>query len=222
MTSLYRAALAAFLPLVSGVALAQSADTVMVKVGVNQIAPQVSSGDLSAPALPGTKIDVQSATSLIITATYMFTANWSAEFFAGLPYKHDVIGDGSIKGVGTIGTVKQISPTLFGQYRFGEAQSSFRPYVGLGLTYAHFFAEEGSGVLTSITNPGGPPTQMSVDGAWGLSAQIGASLKLDRNWFVDLAVIKTYLKTTSHLSTGQSIDTKLDPLAIGLSVGYHY
>jgi outer membrane protein len=41
-------------------------------------------------------------------------------------------------------------------------------------------------------------------------------------WFADLSVIKTFIKNTTHLSTGQSIDAKLDPLSVGLTVGYRF
>ena len=203
-------------------AQAQSAGTWLVKGGINNIAPQVKSGDLSAPSLPGTKIDVKPATSLIVTATYMYTDNFSVEGYAGLPYKHDVEGDGAIAGAGKIGTVKQISPTVFAQYRFMAPSSAWRPYVGLGLTYAYFYGEEGSGTLTALTNPGGPPTEMSTDAAFGLSPQIGATFVLNDKWHLDASVIKTFLKTTSTLSTGQSIDTKLDPVSINFSLGTHF
>lgn len=206
----------------AGLAQAQSADAVMVKLGVNHIGPQVSSGALSAPALPNTRIDVDGATSVILTGTLMLTDHWSVEGFAGLPYKHDVLGAGAIQGVGRIGTVKQVSPTVFLQYRFGQPLARVRPYAGVGLTYAYFYGEEGSGALTAITNPGGPATQMSVDAAWGVSAQLGVALQINKHWFADLAVVKTSLKTTAHLSTGQSIDTRLDPLSVGLSLGYRY
>ncbi|WP_025916619.1 hypothetical protein [Herminiimonas sp. CN] len=46
----------------SGTALAQSAGVWLLKAGVNQITPKVKSGDMSAPALPGTKADVRSDT----------------------------------------------------------------------------------------------------------------------------------------------------------------
>jgi outer membrane protein len=45
---------------------------------------------------------------------------------------------------------------------------------------------------------------------------------LKDRWFVDASVVKTYLKTTSHLSTGQSIDHRLDPLSASVSLGYRY
>ncbi|WP_374567632.1 OmpW family protein [Ideonella sp.] len=210
------------LALASNAALAQDAGTVAVKFGYNQIVPQVSSGNLSAPSMPGTKIDVKEAGAPIFTLTYMYSSDISFELYAGLPYEHDIVGDGAIKGVGKIATVKQVSPTLFAQYRFLDKESTVRPYVGLGITYAYFYGEEGSGNLTALTNPGGEATLLEVDDAWGLSPQIGATVKIDRNWFVDLSVIKSFVKTTSHLSTGQSIDTKLDPMAINIGVGYRF
>jgi outer membrane protein len=203
-------------------ALAQEAGTVAIKFGYNQIVPQVSSGDLSAPSLPGTKVDVKEAGAPILTLTYMYTPDISFEFFAGLPYEHDIVGDGAIKGAGKIGSVRQVSPTLFAQYRFLEKESFFRPYVGLGVTYAYFYHEEGSAALTALTNPGGDPTLVEADDAWGASAQIGGTFKIDRNWFVDVSVIKTLIKNTTHLSTGQSIETKLDPMAYNLSIGYRF
>ena len=220
--SLHKLALAALLCAAGSAAMAQSAGTWMVKAGVNNITPKVDSGDLSPPSMPGTKIDVEGATSLIVTAAYMVTDNFSVEFYAGLPYEHDVVGDGAIAGVGKLGSVKQVSPTLFAQWRFFDAKAQFRPYVGLGLTYAYFYDEEGSGTLTALTNPGGPPTHMSASSAWGLSPQIGAAYQFDQHWFVDGSIIKSFIKNTNTLSTGQTIDTKLDPLSANISVGYRF
>ena len=216
------AVLLSALSVASTAALAQEAGTVLVKFGYNQIMPQVKSGDLSAPSVPGTKIDVKEAGAPILTLTYMYTSDISFELYAGLPYEHDIEGAGTIKGVGKIATVKQVSPTLFAQYRFLEKESMVRPYVGLGLTYGYFYGEEGSAALTALTNPGGDATLLETDDAWGASAQLGATVKIDRNWFVDVAVIKTFIKTTTHLSTGQSIEAKQDPVAASISVGYRF
>ena len=205
-----------------GPAMAQSAGTWMVKGGVNNIAPHVSSGDLSAPSLPGTKVDVKKATSAIATLTYMLSDDVSFEMYVGLPYKHDIVGAGAIAGVGKIGTIKQVSPTLFGQYRFMPASSPFRPYVGLGLTYAYFYGAEGSGTLTSLTNPGGPPTTLKASSAFGLSPELGFSFAFSDRWYLDGAVIKTFLKNHTDLSTGQRIETKLDPVSTNLSIGYRF
>ena len=45
--------------LASGGAFAQSAGSIVVYGGGAQIKPQVESGDLTAPSLPGTKVDVK-------------------------------------------------------------------------------------------------------------------------------------------------------------------
>lgn len=209
----------------SAAASAQTAGTWLFKVGYNQITPQVESANMSAPSLPGTKTDVGSASAAIFTGGYMFTDNISGELYLGLPYKHDLIGDGALKGAGKIGTVEQLPPTLFAQYRFLEAKSAFRPYVGLGVTYAMFKKETGSALLTALTNPGAGatnPTTLKVDNAWGITPQIGATYAFNDKWFADLAVSKTYIKTTTTLSTGQKIDTRLDPVAVNLSIGYRF
>jgi outer membrane protein len=202
---------------------AQSARTWFLKGGINTITPVVSSGDLSASSLPGTRVDVKSATSLIVTATYMVTDNVSVEAYGGLPYEHEVVGAGALANVGKLGTVKQVSPTVFAQYRFMQAESVFRPYIGLGVTYAYFYGEEGSAALTALTNPGSDiPTRLKAESAWGLSPQVGLNLKINSKWFIDASIVKTFLKTTNSLSTGQSVEVKLDPVSINASLGYRF
>lgn len=205
-----------------GAAQAQSAGNLLISVGGNNIDPKVHSGDLSASSLPGTKIDVKDASAPIAIFSYMLTDAISLQTFIGLPYKHEIIGAGAIAGAGKIGSVKQLSPTLIAQYRFLAPTSAFRPYVGLGLTYTYFFKEEGSATLTGLTNPGGRPTEMKVDNAWGTTTQIGATYAFNERWFADFSVIKTFISNTTHLSTGQSIDARLDPIILGLTVGYKF
>ena len=201
---------------------ADSAGPWQLKVGINRIDPKVNSGDLTAPSFPGTKIDVGAANAPIVTLGYAFTDNFTVEGFAGLPYKHDITGQGAIHGVGKIGSVKQISPTVIGQYHFFHPDTRFRPYLGIGATYTRAYGEEGTSVLTALTNPGGAPTRVTIDNGWGTSLQGGLAVRVYGNWYVDLSVIKTYISTTAHLSTGQSIHAKLDPIATNFSIGYHF
>jgi outer membrane protein len=202
--------------------MGQEAGTIMVKVGYAYFDPVVGSGDLSAPSLPGTTVDVGTAHTEIITATYLFTDNISAELYGGVPVKHDMYGAGAIQGVGVIGTVKQLPPTLFGQYRFLAANSDFRLYVGLGITYVRFEDETGSAALTAITNPGGPPTTFNVKNAWGITPQIGFTSAINKKWYIDVSVNKSIVKTTTTLSTGQYVDTTLNPVVSQVSIGYRF
>ena len=206
----------------SAAATAQEAGTVMVKAGYVYFQPVVSSGTLSAPSLPGSQVNVGNADTLLLAASYMFTDHISAEFYAGIPLKHDLYGAGSLHGVGVIGTVKHASPTLFGQYHFFEANSNFRPYLGLGISYVRFYGETGNAVLTAITNPGGPGTTFSVKNTWGIAPQIGFVSWINKRLYIDFSINKAFVKSTTTLSTGQSVDTKLNPVVTQASLGYRF
>ncbi|OEZ61982.1 MULTISPECIES: OmpW family protein [unclassified Duganella] len=215
-------ALAAALTVASAASAQQTAGTWLGTLGINKITPKVDSGDVSAPALPGTKADVGTDTKPRFAIAYMLTDNISAELDLGLPYKHDLIGAGAIQGTGKLGTSEVLPPTAFVQYRFLPANSMFRPYVGLGITYAMFQKETGSGQLTALLNTGGPGTTFKLDDKWAVSYQIGGTVKINEKWFIDATVIKTKLKTMVHFSTGQTQDVRLDPLAVSVSVGYNF
>lgn len=206
----------------AGAAQAQVAGQVMVKLGWNKIMPKVRSTELSAPSLPGSTIDIKSASALFFTATYMITDDISVEALGGLPYKHDIIGTGSVQGVGKIGSIHQISPTVLLQYRFMPADAPFRPYVGAGPTFAKFYGSKGSASLTAVTNPGGPPTTIGGDTEWGVTTEVGMNYKIDKHWFVDAAVLKTFINTKAQLSTGQTTKARLNPVAINASIGYAF
>jgi outer membrane protein len=170
----------------------------------------------------GTKTDVSSDTQLSGGITYMYTDHVSVDVPMALPFKHKLIGDGALKGAGDVGEVKALPITAFLQYRFMEANARFRPYVGLGLTYAYFFNEQGNGKLTAATNPGGTPTKLSVDSKWTLTPEIGATFAINDKWFINIFYTKSNLSTTTHLSSGQHMDIALDPVAYGIDIGYKF
>jgi outer membrane protein len=207
----------------SGAASAQTAGSWLVRAGAVRIAPKVDSGDLSAPAFPGTKADVDSNTQFGGGITYMWTDNFAIDLPLSTPFKHDINGDGAIAGVGKIGETKALPITLMGQYRFLEASSPFRPYVGAGITYAKFYKEKGTATLTGLTGGSSAnPTTLKVDSKFAPTIQVGAGYSFDEHWFVDATVLKTFLKTTTTLSTGQTLDIKLDPLTTAVFVGYRF
>ncbi|BDT70294.1 outer membrane protein W [Comamonadaceae bacterium OS-1] len=215
--------MACALVLAAGAAHAQTAGTWMLRGGLMNISPKVDSGDLSASSLPGTKIDSDGDSRLAGGITYMLTNNWSLDVPLALPFKHNLTGAGAIQGVGKIGETKALPMSLFGQYRFGEANAQFRPYVGAGLTYAKFFKERGNATLTGITGgTASNPTTLKLDSRLAMSIQAGATVALNERWFIEGTVVKTFLKTTGTLSTGQTIDVTLNPLTLALGVGYRF
>jgi outer membrane protein len=209
--------------LMSGQAHAQSAGSFVVRLGGGTIMPNVESGTLSAPSLENTRVDIKKASQVVGGITYMITDNWAIDLPLGLPFKHEVIGDGSIAGVGTIATVKAMPATLVAQYHLGAATDKVRPYLGLGAVYAKYSDSKGTTTLNALTG-GTPsnPTVMNMDNRAGALAQLGVNIKVMGKWSVDLAVDKIQLKTTGHLTTGQNIDVKLNPTAVFAAVGYSF
>jgi outer membrane protein len=204
-------------------ASAQSAGQWTAKVGINQITPKVESGNISAPALPNSKADVGSDTKPILVLGYSFTDNVSAELNLGVPYKHTLYGADGIAGTGALGTVEALPPTAFAQYRFFTPETKFRPYVGLGVTYAYFQKARGSGQMTALTNVGGSePTTFKVKNKLAGAVELGVAYNINEKWYVDFTLIKTFLKTKVNFSTGQTQDIRLDPQAISLGVGYKF
>ncbi len=222
MNKTHKIIAAAALITISIGAQAQSAGTKMLRVGATQIAPQVTSGNMTAPSFTNTKTDVGSDTQLGGGLTYMYTNNISIDVPFATPFTHKLLGAGALAGAGQLGSVKALPLTVFGQYRFNEPVALFRPYVGIGLTYAYFFDEVGSGALTATTNPGGPSTTFSVGSKFAITPQIGFSYVLNEKWTLDTSYSKTYLKNRTTFSTGQTIDTTLNPNTFSLGLGMKF
>jgi outer membrane protein len=207
---------------VAGGAAAQAQGKWAVSIGAAQITPHVESGAISAPALPNSLGDVGKDTEPVIVVNYGFTDNITGEFTFASPYKHTLYGAGAIAGTGELGTVNALPPTAFVQYRFFSPNAAFRPYVGLGVTYAYFYKETGSFRMTALTNPGGPATTFSIDNKLTASGQIGAVWNFNEKWFLNAALVKTRLRTDVHFSTHQSQHMKLDPNSTVLTLGYKF
>lgn len=196
----------------------------MIQGGITQISPSVSSGSLSAPSPSGTTVGVSSDSKPTAQLTYVYNDHWSVAVPLGLGFKHKLYGTGAISNTGQIGTVTALPITVFGQYRFGEANAKFRPYGMLGLSYAYFHDAQGSATLNGLNpiNPVGGSTGLKVDSKFAPSVGLGLFIRIDDRWFIDLSYAKTFLKTTTTLSTGQSIQTTLDPGITSLGLGMRF
>ena len=206
---------------ISASAQAQSAGQVLGSIGLTHIAPDSSSSNLTLAPV-GSQITVGSATQVSGSITYMVTDNIAIDVPLALPFKHSVNGAGTfIGGAGKVAETKALPITLLGQYRFGAANAQFRPYLGAGVVYAMFFKERSTALLSAATG-GTPsnPTTVKFDDKLTAAVQAGISVNINPKWFVDANVIYSPLKTRANLSTGQTIDAKLNPTVLSFSVGY--
>lgn len=201
---------------------AQKAGGMSLEAGITLLSLQVGSGDLSAPAFPNTKADVSDATGLTGAFTYMATDNIAINVPLGLGFKHDITGAARAQGFGKLATVRALPITVLGQYRFGQANDTLRPYVGGGLAFVKFYKETGSAALTALTNPGGAPVTLSVESKLAPVIQLGAIFNINQQWFANAHYAKTFVTADTKFSTGQTQSIKLNPNAFSIAVGYKF
>lgn len=215
--------LVAALLLASGGALAQSAGSLVVYGGAAQTDLRADSGELPPPSLPGSRIDLKKASTFAGGVTYYWTDRISIDIPVVAPYRHDILAAGALAGVGKLGSVQYVPVTLTAQYRFGDADSALRPFVGAGVTYGHFSKAKATAALTGVTG-GTPanPTTLTLKRKLGTTVELGASYNVTKDWSASLSVGKTFIKTDARLSTGQNFETSLDPVSIRFGIGYRF
>ena len=142
--------------------------------------------------------------------SYFFTPNLAAELILTYPHKHDVRLNGA-----KIGTLKHLPPTLLAQYHFTNL-GAFKPYVGAGINYTRFSSVKFDPAVDAALNP-------SVKkNSFGPALQIGFDYALDKNWSINFDVKKVYIKTDVR-SFGTKVGTfKVDPLLVGVGLGYRF
>jgi outer membrane protein len=99
------------------------------------------------------------------------------------------------------------------QYHF-TGLNGYKPYVGAGINCTDI-----SKVRLSVS--GLDPVTLDSH-SWGGALQAGVDIPLDKNWSINFDVKKVYIKTDVY-SSGVSAGTlKLDPVLVGVGLGYRF
>jgi outer membrane protein len=164
--------------------------------------------------VPADAIRASDKTIPEVDISYFITKNIAAELILTVPQKHTVTVAQSAIGPFTAGTFKHLPPTLTLQYHF-LPDGQFRPYVGAGVNLTLF-----SGVKLAV--PGVDTLRLEKNSVGG-ALQAGFDVKLDKNLFLNLDVKKIYINTDIKLSNGTKVShLKVDPLAVGLGLGWRF
>jgi outer membrane protein len=151
------------------------------------------------------RLTVSEKTIPEVDISYFFTKNIATELILTYPQKHDVKLDGT-----TIGSFKHLPPTLTVQYHFiPDAQIS--PYLGAGINYTNI-----SNV--NLLGGNGSLEHSSV----GLALQAGVDFKLDKKWLLNLDVKKVQIRSDVMIAGTKVSSVKIDPLLVGVGVGYRF
>ena len=221
LRSLLRALLAVFVA-VYGHAHAAEPFQNTFEFGTYSFKPQDSSGDLTGPATPpNANVSVASSTSVALLYMRMVSDNIGVQLAVGIPPKFSIYGTGSVAPMGKVATTTAINPAVAALYFFGDSSDKLRPLVGAGLNYTKFVQTRSTNALDAALGP----TTGSLKSSWGPLVIAGATYRLDERWSLNGTVSYVKVKTTATLvSAGitRTLDVKVDPVVVKLTVGYAF
>lgn len=203
-----------------------------IRGGIAHVAPNSTATDAVGPFLPGppsgVSLEVQNQSTLFFSVARDLTPHVEVELAMGFPPTHDVTAKlasslpshvQALNGQ-VVAKVRQVAPTLFFNYKFGDPGSTWRPFVGAGINYTKFDKRESTAAGNQLN---GGPTDIRLSDSWGLAAQAGVSYRLNDQWALNAAVatarVKTHLTATTA-GQARKIDIRFRPTVITLSAGY--
>lgn len=140
-----------------------------------------------------------------VDVSYFFNKNVAAELILTLPQSQTVSSNGT-----AIGGFKHFPPTLTLQYHFTDFQG-FKPYVGAGINYTKITGDNiASGAYHLDSN------------SYGAAFQAGVDVPLTKQVSLNFDVKKVYIKTDVYSGTTNAGTLKLDPVLVGVGVGYRF
>jgi len=143
-----------------------------------------------------------------IDVDYFFNEKWSAELVLTNPQRHDV----TLAGVGHIGTLTHLPPSLLAQYHFKIGRCPLDPYIGAGVNFT---------ILSSNLGVGATNLDLSPN-SFGIAYQIGFDYKLNEHWLLNLDY--KYINLHANVKAGNAVLTQanVNPSLFAIGVGYRF
>jgi len=153
--------------------------------------------------------------------TYMLTPSVGVELILASS-SHNARGTGTLASAGKLFDARTLPPTLTVQYHF-NTNGRVRPYVGAGLNYTMFFNEDATSDMKAL---GGGKANVELDDSWGLAANAGVDVAIDKDWFVNADVKYIDMDTTATIRTNAlgrlKTDVSIDPWVYGIGIGRRF
>ena len=197
-------AVAAVCAMTSGAAFAQQAEGPWLV--------RVRAVNLDSANKDSTGLDLSVNNKVIpeLDISYFFTPNIAAELILTYPQKHDLRAGGV-----DIGSLKHLPPTLLAQYHFTNF-GGFKPYVGVGINYTNFSSVNFDPAVQAALNP-------SIKrNSWGAALQVGFDIPLTKQLSLNFDVKKVYIKTDVYAGDVKAGTFKVDPVLVGVGLGYRF
>lgn len=193
-------AAAAICALTTGAALAQPvAGPWMVRV--RAVSLQSANGDDT-----GLGLSINNKIIPEVDVSYFFTKNIATELILTVPQQHTLTSN---TVGGDIGTLKHLPPTLLLQYHFDAP--GYKPYIGAGVNFTRFSDVE-------LTVPGAEINSTSTGGA----LQFGVDVPLTKTMYFNFDIKKVYIGTDVSLNGTKLGTFRVDPLLVGVGLGWRF
>ena len=140
-----------------------------------------------------------------VDVSYFFSPNVAVELILTVPQKQTLTSSALNAKVGTF---KHLPPTLLAQYHF--PMNGFKPYVGAGINYTRFSSVD---LLPGVT--------MDKE-SWGGALQVGVDIPLTKGVYLNLDLKKVMLRTDVKLAGAKIGEFKVDPLLVGVGLGWRF
>lgn len=185
----------------------------LIRARVLNVETANGSTPIGALGVPADAIQVEDKIYPELDISYFFTKNFAAELILTVPQKHDVTVRSSAVGRIDAGSFYLLPPTLTAQWHFNP-EGTFRPYVGVGVTYSDYSHVKLSAAGINLNLD---------DDYFGPAIQAGFDVKIGKQWFLNFDVKKAHVRSDLKTDAGVKLSRlKVDPLLIGVGIGYRF
>lgn len=204
------------LPTVASAQAAETTETTapkpwMIRVRALNLGPANKSDAFTALGTNFGKdaVHVSSKTFPEFDFSYSFSSKWSAELVLTYPQEHDV----TLVGVGKIGKVTHLPPSLVAQYHFTVPKCPCEPYIGLGVNYTR---------ITSAHLAVGA-TKLGIErDSFGCVFNIGADYKIGENLYLNLDYKRANIGFDVRAGSSKLTTADLNPNLISVGLGMRF
>lgn len=170
----------------------------LFRVGAHNVAPKSNNHSV---------VNVDSGTSVTLSATYFVSQHWAVEVLGAVPFKHDI----NLNANGAkVAETTHLPPTVTLQYHFTPDAARFRPYLGAGLNYTIFYDEKTQGALAGAN--------LQLDNSFGGAVEAGMDIAINADWAVNLNVRWFDIDTDARLGSTSLGSVAIDPYAYGIMI----
>ena len=185
----------------------------LVRLRALNLVPANQSGAFSAVGsnFATNAISLNTKTFPEVDVTYFLTKNIAAELVLTYPQQQDV----HLDGVGKIGTVTHLPPSLLFQYHYPIEKCPATPYVGFGFNYTR---------ITAVSlNAGGTGLDVGRD-SFGIAYGAGVDYNINDRWVLNLDFKHITINTNVKVQGSGALLTDLgvNPNLYSIGVGYRF